>query len=69
VKQQPVVANFPSPVFATACRRFQAGMRQLCDSLAGYSVLFADIVPAAFLMRIDPTRRNRHFGHIPVFWA
>jgi hypothetical protein len=74
VKQQPVLANFPSHVFATAQRKFQAGMRRLRESLAGqslsgYSVMFADVLPADFLKRIDPTRRNRHFGHIPVFWA
>jgi hypothetical protein len=69
VKQQPVLANFPSHVFATGRRRFQAGMRRLRESLAGeslsgYSVMFADVLPAAFLKRIDPTKRNRHFGHI-----
>lgn len=31
--------------------------------------MFTDVLPAAFLKRIDPTKRNRHFGHIPVFWA
>jgi hypothetical protein len=39
------------------------------ESLSGYSVMFADVLPAAILKRIDPTKRNRHFGHIPVFWA
>lgn len=39
------------------------------ESLSGYSVMFADVLPAVFLKRIDPTRRNRHFGHLPVFWA
>lgn len=74
MKQQPVLANFPRHVFATARRKFQAGMRRLRESisdesLSGYSVIFADVWPTAFLKRIDPTRRNRHFGHLPVFWA
>lgn len=74
MKQQPVLANFPSHVFATARRRFQAGIRRLRESLAGeslsgYAVMFADVLPAPFLKGIDNTRRNRHFGHQPVFWA
>lgn len=74
MKQQPVLANFPSHVFATARRRFQAGIRRLRESLAGeslsgYSVMFADVLPADFLRRIDLTKRDRHFGHLPVFWA
>ena len=74
MKQQPVLANFPSHVFATARRRFQAGIRRLRESLAGeslsgYAVMFAEVLPSAFLRGIDPTRRNRHFGHVPVFWA
>jgi hypothetical protein len=74
VKQQPVLANFPSHVFATARRRFQAGKGRLRESLAGkslsgYAVMVADVLSAVLLKRIDPTRRNRHFGHIPVFWA
>ena len=39
------------------------------ESLSGYSVMFADVLPTDFLKRIDPTRRNRHFGHLPVLWA
>ena len=74
MKQQPVLANFPSHVFATARRRFQAGIRRLRESLAGeslsgYAVMFADVLPAGFLRRIDRTKRDRHFGHMPVFWA
>ncbi|MBB5353998.1 hypothetical protein HNR46_004270 [Haloferula luteola] len=61
-------------MFATARRKFQAGIRRLRESLvgeslSGYAVMFADVLPAAFLKRIDPTRRNRHFGHLPMFWA
>jgi hypothetical protein len=74
VKQQPVLTNFPSHVFATARRRFQAEIRRLRESLAteslsGYAVMFDDVLPTSFLRGIDPTRRNRHFGHIPVFWS
>ncbi|MCH7229245.1 hypothetical protein, partial [Haloferula sp. A504] len=54
--------------------RFQAGIRRLRDSLAteslsGYAVMFGDVLPGLFLRSIDPTKRNRHFGHIPVFWS
>lgn len=31
--------------------------------------MFEAILPGAFLERIDPTRRQRQFGHLPVFWA
>lgn len=39
------------------------------QSLSGYAVMFADVLPAGFLSEIDPTKRNRHFGCLPVFWA
>lgn len=39
------------------------------SSLSGYAVLFEDILPAAFLISVDPTKRQRSFGHLPVFWA
>lgn len=38
-------------------------------SLCGYALMFSRVLPAAFLEGIDPTKRQRHFGHIPVFWA
>jgi hypothetical protein len=74
VTKQPVLTNFPSTIIATAKRRLQASMREfragvIRDSLSGYSVLFADVLPQRFLARIDPTRRQRSFGHVPVFWA
>ena len=74
VTKQPVLTNFPSTILATAKRRLQASMRELRssvirDSLSGYAVLFADVLPQPFLRRIDPTSRQRSFGHVPVFWA
>lgn len=39
------------------------------QSLCGYSLLFGRFLPAAFLAGNDPTRRQRLFGHVPVFWA
>ena len=39
------------------------------DSLSGYAVLFSNVLPQRFLRRIDPTSRQRSFGHVPVFWA
>ncbi|MBK1829072.1 IS4 family transposase [Haloferula rosea] len=38
-------------------------------SPSGYGVIFEDILPTSFLASIDPTQRQRHFGHIPVLWA
>lgn len=72
--KQPVLTGFPCTVFATAKRRLQAAIRQrrgaaIRDSICGYALLFERFLPAAFLRDHDPTVRNRHFGHIPVFWA
>lgn len=72
--KQPTLTGFPRTVFATAKRRLQATVRQareqaIRQSLCGYSLVFARFLPAAFLESNDPTRRQRHFGHIPVFWA
>ena len=72
--KQPVLTNFPSTIIATAKRRLQASIREfrasvIRDSLSGYSVLFADVLPRSFFTAIDPTERQRSFGHVPVFWA
>lgn len=72
--KQPVLTGFPCTVFATAKRRLQAAIRRqraavLRDSICGYALVFASLLPAASLTNADPTKRNRHFGHIPVFWA
>lgn len=61
-------------MFATGKRKVQAAIRRARElvarhSLSGYGLLFESILPAAFLARIDPTRRQRCFGHVPVFWA
>jgi hypothetical protein len=74
VKKQPFLTDFPLTVFATARRRLQAAIRNASaivtrSSLSGYSVLFADVLPPDFLTAIDPTARQRSFGHLPVFWA
>ena len=72
--KQPFLTDFPLVVFATAKRRLQAAIRRTSaiitqQSLSGYAVLFQDILPGEFLKSIDPTERQRSFGHIPVFWA
>ena len=72
--KQPVLTDFPHSVFATAKRRAQAvireARRQLTrSSLSGYATLFEDVLPAQFLNEIDPTKRQRSYGHLPVFWA
>lgn len=72
--KQPFLTDFPLVVFATAKRRLQAAIRRTSAiitrrSLSGYAVLFEDMLPGEFLASIDPTERQRSFGHIPVFWA
>jgi hypothetical protein len=74
VKKQPILTGFPRTVLATARRRLQAAIRRsrrlMVDRcLNGYALLFEPILPAGFLASIDTTRRQRFFGHIPVFWA
>lgn len=74
VTKQPFLNDFPLTIFATAKRRMQAAIRQSRSiitqrSLSGYAVLFEDILSGDFLKSIDPTQRQRSFGHIPVFWA
>ncbi len=74
MKKQPYLTDFPLTVFATARRRLQATIRKASaiitrSSLSGYAVLFEDILPSDFLTSIDPTTRQRSFGHLPVFWA
>ena len=72
--KQPVLTDFPHTVFATAKRRAQATIQKLRSqltrsSLSGYAVLFEDVLPASWLTKIDPTSRQRAYGHLPVFWA
>lgn len=74
VKQQPVLTHFPSHVLATSRRRHQAAIRLQRRTLAtqshsGYGVMFEDVLPSSVLCELDPTRRQRHFGHLPGFWA
>lgn len=72
--KQPVLTDFPHTFFATAKRRAQAAIQKLRtqltrSSLSGYAVLFEDVLPASWLTEIDPTSRQRAYGHLPVFWA
>lgn len=74
MQNQPYLHDFPLTLFATAKRKMQAAMRRtraivLRRSLSGYSVLFSEILPGNFLESIDPTKRQRSYGHLPVFWA
>jgi len=74
VTKQPVLTDFPHAVFATAKRRAQAAIQKLRtqltrSSLSGHAVLFEDVLPAQWLTEIDPTSRQRAYGHLPVFWA
>ena len=74
MKKQPFLTSFPLVVFATAKRKIQAALcsqrkRVLRESISGYALLFESVLSPDFLEGIDPTRRQRSFGHIPVFWA
>ena len=71
VKNNPLLTNFPRTVVATATRKSQADIRRarqqlLSQSPSGLGVLFEDVLPSDWLTKIDPTRRQRQFGHIPT---
>jgi hypothetical protein len=64
VKKQPLLNGFPVTIIATAKRKIQAAIcnQQAIitqDSLSGYAVLFANILPSEFLKSIDPTQRRK----------
>jgi hypothetical protein len=74
VKKEPFLTSFPLSVFATATRKIQAALRSqrervIRNSISGYALLFESVLAPGFLEAIDPTRRQRSFGHLPVFWA
>ena len=73
-QNEPFLAGFSKQLYGKTKRGLQAAMQKLRvsalrDSLSGYAQLFDDVLPAEFLAAADPTLRNRHFGHRPVFWA
>lgn len=39
------------------------------NSPSGYGVIFEDVLPPSVLAGIDPTCRQRQFGHVPMLWA
>jgi hypothetical protein len=70
----PFLAEFSTYLFGKAKRSAQETIRRfrqsaLCESLSGYARLFENVLAPEFLAALDPTKRNRHFGHLPVFWA
>lgn len=74
MKKQPYLTNFPKYILATAKRKRQALIAQVReqikkDKLSGYAVLFEEVLPASFLRSLDKTKRQRHYGHIAIFWA
>lgn len=74
VNKQPFLTSFPLSVFATAKRRLKATLRGQREqvvrhSISGYALLFEAVLPAHFLKGIDPTKRQRSFGHVPLFWG
>ncbi len=73
-QKQTFLTGFSKDLYGKAKRSAQEAMRKirakaLRDSLGGYEMLFEDVLPCEFLAEIDPTVRNRHFGHRPVLWA
>jgi hypothetical protein len=74
VTKQLTLTGFPPTLFANSKRRLQASLRAareqtIRQSICGYALLFSDALPPHLLEANDPTRRQRHYGHIPVFWA
>ena len=74
MKKQPFLTSFPHAIFATAARKLQASVRAERErvrrsSISGYALLFESALPSEFLEEYDPTKRQRCFAHIPVFWA
>jgi hypothetical protein len=74
VKKQLTLTGFPRTVFATAKRRLQARIRRIkskiqTHSLNGYAVMFQPFLSSHFIQSIDPTPRQRSFGHQTIFWA
>ena len=74
MNKQPLLTNFPSHILASATRKKQAEIqerRQRANrtSLCDYALLFNDVLRSENLAQIDPTKRQRHFGQLIVFWA
>ena len=62
VKNNPLLTNFLSSVFAAAVRKSQADIRRACQQLvtqspSGLGVLFEDVLPSCWRAKIDPTKR------------
>lgn len=73
-QNEPFLAGFSKHLYGRAKRTAQEAIRRirhfaLRGSLSGYALLFEDVLPAEFLLEIDQTKRRRHFGAVPVFWA
>ena len=74
VKKEPFLTDFPTTVLATSARRLQAIVRRTrraisAQSFTGYAILFDDVLSPEFLNSIDPTKRQRVFGSLPLFWS
>lgn len=74
MKKEPLLTNFPRHIIATGKRKIQASLKKLrekliLDSANGYATLFNHVISVEFLRESDPTKRNRHYGCVPVFWA
>lgn len=73
-QKEPFLAGFSKSLYGKSKRSSQEilhrfRLRSLRDTLSSYALLFDAVLPAEFLTKIDPTKRDRHFGHVTVFWA
>ena len=73
-QNEPFLAGFSKHLYGKAKRSAQEAMRRIRQfalrrSLSGYGMLFEKVLPVEFLCEIDQTKRHRHFGCVPVFWA
>src|ERR1035437_2778912 len=73
-QKEPFLTGFSKHLYGSAKRSTQRSIqlfrkKALRDSTSSFARLFENILPAAWLAGIDPTRRIRDFPLILVFWA
>jgi len=73
-QKEPFLTGFSKHLYGSAKRSKQRSIllfrkNAFRDSTSSFARLFENILPAAWLAGIDPTRRIRDFPLILVFWA
>jgi len=73
-QKEPFLTGFSKHLYGSAKRSKQRSIqlfrkKALRDSTSSFARLFENILPAAWLAGIDPTRRIRDFPLILVYWA